>query len=113
MLHDIKQYSDIEERLHRIIYFQLDDFRSQTEHLLVSEPEDLERFVQQIIDSGTYCQPVIMNTLTKYVHIESVSPWYEDDFVYYHASWYGFELLKAYSRLLALERIWGSLISEQ
>ncbi len=105
-LHDIKKYSDIEDRLNRIIDFQQHKAITRTEHMLGVEPEELEGFVQQILDSGTYCQQVTINSITREVTTQDLSQtWHEDDFVYYYASWYAFELLKSYSRLLAFEKI--------
>lgn len=112
-LQDLKKYSDIEDRLNRVIYFQEQKPVLRFDHLLKAEPEDLEVFVEQILDSGTYCQEVTIHTLTKQVSMQEAPTWYGDDFVYHYASRYGFELLKTYSRLLALEKIWSLHFSMQ
>lgn len=104
-LEDLKKYSDIQERLQGLLSSS-DEVSKKNDQLFYADTAVIKEKVQELIDSGSYCQPVFFDTHTKRITQASVSSWYADDFVYYYASWYGFELLQAYGRLLALQKIW-------
>lgn len=106
-LHDLKKYSDIEEHLYATLS-GIDRCVYSDDQFFMIDSGLLEDRCETVIDSGMYRQQVSFDTATKRITKTAVSSWYEDDYVYYYASWYGFELLQAYSRLLALERIWQS-----
>jgi hypothetical protein len=111
-LQDVKKYSDIEDRLNRIIDFQNHTQVTRTEHMLTTDLQVVEEYIEQILDGGTYCQQVTIDTLTRAVSTQDLTKtWHDDDFIYYYASWYAFELLKRYSLLLAFEKISLSLVS--
>ncbi len=107
-LQDLKQYSDIEDRLHDIVS-SLGAVSKQYDQWFYVDPLILQKGIEDVLDSGVFRQEISFNSTTKRLSKLPVSGWYEDDFVYYYASWYGFELLQAYGRLLALEQVWQSL----